>query len=39
MDLGREEIAAMTDEEAKDVLWKVVKEMCDDPAGLDPKYF
>ncbi|KAJ7347877.1 hypothetical protein DFH08DRAFT_698722 [Mycena albidolilacea] len=36
MDLGREEIAAMTDEEAKDVLWKVVQEMCDDPAGLDP---
>jgi hypothetical protein len=39
MDLGREEIAAMTDEEAKDVLWKVVEEVCDDPAGLDPKYF
>ncbi|KAJ7652776.1 hypothetical protein DFH06DRAFT_1093802 [Mycena polygramma] len=34
-DLGREEIEAMTEEALEEVLWEVVQEMVDDPAGLD----
>ncbi|KAJ7877260.1 hypothetical protein B0H14DRAFT_3436212 [Mycena olivaceomarginata] len=36
-DLGNTELAAMTDAEVEVALWEVVKEMCDDPDGLDPR--
>ncbi|KAJ7455619.1 hypothetical protein B0H11DRAFT_1926006 [Mycena galericulata] len=35
-DLGRKEIALMTESELEDALWDVVQETCDDPDTLDP---
>jgi hypothetical protein len=36
-DLGRKEIQNMSESEVEDTLWEVVKEICDDPDGLDPR--
>ncbi|KAJ6531015.1 hypothetical protein B0H10DRAFT_1791827 [Mycena sp. CBHHK59/15] len=37
-DLGKQQIETMSVAEIEDALWEVVQEMCDDPAGLDPRY-
>jgi hypothetical protein len=37
-DLGRKRLEGMSMAEAEATLWDVVRETCDDPDSLDPKY-